>query len=526
MFRRRDDAKPEVLVESNGASLPLAPQAQLGTCVVDRHRVLQVCLGRDHGVLLSDAGVAFTWGDNRYGQLGRTPVLKEEFGRPFPVLGLSGYEVTQVSAGHHHCLALVAPGLVWAWGRNKQGQLGIGDFRDQTQPVKVCHPPIAEGMDSLQLGANKGGAIVTVNAGCDSSLAAAGNADVWQWGEISDGFAVPVNNPDKSKKSGLSVVKSRPYCVFDKAAFRSQMRSGRISVSSTGCKVLHQDTFTDKVRAETLVQGVQDFQSSINQDRKALMELEKELEVKKAFDEPRTSLASRLHFAMAWSGAALLSAELKVALEDATVLVLLVLEVLAVLAWWRAVRGSKSTRQDGQALPEAPAAVVALPETDEAPVCRSMSEPTAAAEQAPGPISRSVSDSLASSAQAVSGELDTLARRLERCLMKVQLAQGRAPRLRAELELLTLLGAARDLLERSLRQPRSVLAQVFGTCDRVARLRAVLDALRLSEGRRRDRRLVTCRTACDAVEGVLRDGLQEKSCLPSVFREEKSWRAM
>ncbi|CAJ1335531.1 unnamed protein product [Effrenium voratum] len=286
MFRRRDDAKPEVLVESNGASLPLAPQAQLGTCVVDRHRVLQVCLGRDHGVLLSDAGVAFTWGDNRYGQLGRTPVLKEEFGRPFPVLGLSGYEVTQVSAGHHHCLALVAPGLVWAWGRNKQGQLGIGDFRDQTQPVKVCHPPIAEGMDSLQLGANKGGAIVTVNAGCDSSLAAAGNADVWQWGEISDGFAVPVNNPDKSKKSGLSVVKSRPYCVFDKAAFRSQMRSGRISVSSTGCKVLHQDTFTDKVRAETLVQGVQDFQSSINQDRKALMELEKELEVKKVDEGP------------------------------------------------------------------------------------------------------------------------------------------------------------------------------------------------------------------------------------------------
>lgn len=34
-----------------------------------------------HGVLLSDAGIAFTWGDNRYGQLGRPPVLKEENGR-------------------------------------------------------------------------------------------------------------------------------------------------------------------------------------------------------------------------------------------------------------------------------------------------------------------------------------------------------------------------------------------------------------------------------------------------------------
>ena len=80
-----------------------------------------------------------------------------------------------------HCLALVAPGLVavskqemrcspkigcqiaevWSWGRNKAGQLGVGDYRrgcghlgtlekpmckslvvigrDRTQPVKVCH---------------------------------------------------------------------------------------------------------------------------------------------------------------------------------------------------------------------------------------------------------------------------------------------------------------------------------------------------------------------------------------------------
>ncbi|CAJ1423039.1 unnamed protein product [Effrenium voratum] len=123
------------------------------------------------------------------------------------------------------------------------------------------------------------------------------------------------------------------------------------------------------------------------------------------------------------------------------------LEVLAVLAWWRAIRGSKSKRKD---MPEAPVATAVALETDEAPVCRSVSEPTAAAEQAPGPMRRSVSDSLATSAQAVSGELDTLLEHLERCLTKAQLAQGRAVRLRAELELLTLLGAARNLLQRSL----------------------------------------------------------------------------
>ena len=35
-----------------------------------------------HGLLLADSGIAYTWGDNRFGQLGREPVAKEENGRP------------------------------------------------------------------------------------------------------------------------------------------------------------------------------------------------------------------------------------------------------------------------------------------------------------------------------------------------------------------------------------------------------------------------------------------------------------
>ena len=60
---------------------------------------------------------------------------------------------------------------------------------------------------------------------------------------------------------------------------------GRVSISSTGCKVLNQavngcdargwlavdvlaqDTYTDKVRVETLIQGLTSMQESINQAR-------------------------------------------------------------------------------------------------------------------------------------------------------------------------------------------------------------------------------------------------------------------
>ena len=61
---------------------------------------------------------------------------------------------------------------------------------------------------------------------------------------------------------------------------------------------------------------------------------------------------------------------------------------------------------------------------------------------------------------------------------------------------------------------------VYGSCGGSSPTRYLLVKLpkgdhcsrsfaRESAGRRRDRRLVTCRTACDAVEGVLRDGLQD-----------------
>ncbi|CAE7282482.1 HERC4 [Symbiodinium natans] len=268
LYQQRELAKLDVLLETDTCILPLAPKADLGSAIYDRHRVLQVSLGREHGILLSDAGIAFTWGDNRFGQLGREPVAKEENGRPFPVKGLVGHEVTQVSAGMRHCLALVAPGLVWSWGRNKAGQLGVGDYRDRTQPVKVCHPPVMDGEESgLQLGNNKGGQIISVSAGADSSVAAALSSHVWQWGEICDGFQDHLVNSDKSKKSSIAVVKNRPFCVFNALEFRSQMRPGRVSISSTGCKVLNQDTYTDKVRVETLIQGLTSMQESINQVR-------------------------------------------------------------------------------------------------------------------------------------------------------------------------------------------------------------------------------------------------------------------
>ena len=45
--------------------------------------------------------------------------------------------VISISAGLSHSFALKEDGTVWAWGENKYGQLGIGNFLDTNVPQKV-----------------------------------------------------------------------------------------------------------------------------------------------------------------------------------------------------------------------------------------------------------------------------------------------------------------------------------------------------------------------------------------------------
>lgn len=235
--RRTDEPTAQVLP---------APEPVISVIQEPAQRVIQLALGAQHGLLLTDCGVAYTWGDNRYGQLGRTPMLKEET-KPFPVLALCDEEVFQVASGRNHCLALVATGKVWAWGRNRKGQLGCGDARDKTAPTRVCQGPDRHGGTVLGEAQNgeKDAEIKAIAAGKNSSLAAAKNADVWQWGDISRLF------DGKDTKYASQVLRQSEY--------RSELRdtSEYVSIKSTRF-VIH-----DEEAKAALVQ-IKEFASSIN----------------------------------------------------------------------------------------------------------------------------------------------------------------------------------------------------------------------------------------------------------------------
>ncbi|PKQ30520.1 MAG: hypothetical protein CVT62_13450 [Actinobacteria bacterium HGW-Actinobacteria-2] len=95
--------------------------------------VTAVSAGFTHSCAVTSAGTVTCWGNNNYGQLGRTP-QNANFG-PQVIAGLSN--VAEVGAGASMSCARTTAGEVWCWGANNVGQLGNGTTDDSVTPTKV-----------------------------------------------------------------------------------------------------------------------------------------------------------------------------------------------------------------------------------------------------------------------------------------------------------------------------------------------------------------------------------------------------
>ncbi|XP_068113476.1 probable E3 ubiquitin-protein ligase HERC4 isoform X2 [Hyperolius riggenbachi] len=124
----------------------LARNGQIGLPVIEEYvriprnikglsevQIVQVACGYHHSLALSKESEIFSWGENRYGQLGLSHDLKME-PTPRPLKSLSGIPFRQISAGGAHSFALTLSGAVFGWGKNKFGQLGLNDETDRNAP--------------------------------------------------------------------------------------------------------------------------------------------------------------------------------------------------------------------------------------------------------------------------------------------------------------------------------------------------------------------------------------------------------
>ena len=111
--------------------------------------------------------VLYVWGDNHYGQLG----LGDYVERPTPTLLPDVSNAWSIAVGGCHMLAAMGDGTVQAWGQNDYGALGDGTTSPRPAPVLIVGLP----------------PVLAIAAGRDHSVAVTTTGEVWAWGRNESG---------------------------------------------------------------------------------------------------------------------------------------------------------------------------------------------------------------------------------------------------------------------------------------------------------------------------------------------------
>ena len=135
-------------------------------------QVVQISCGGYHSLAVTASGAVYSWGYGDDGKLGHGN--QEHQMLPKEVEALRGRQVTMVSAGGSHSLALTASGEVLSWGGGYYGKLGHGDEENQLRPKVV---------EALQ-----GTRVVQISGGNIHTLALAEDGKVFSWGDGGNGL--------------------------------------------------------------------------------------------------------------------------------------------------------------------------------------------------------------------------------------------------------------------------------------------------------------------------------------------------
>ncbi|KAG5393982.1 hypothetical protein IGI04_023945 [Brassica rapa subsp. trilocularis] len=134
---------------------------------LDDHQIVSVTCGADHTVAYSESRKeVYSWGWGDFGRLGHGN--SSDLFTPLPIKALHGIRIQQIACGDSHCLAVTMDGEVQSWGRNQNGQLGLGDTEDSLVPKKIQ--------------AFEGIRIKMVAAGAEHTAAVTEDGDLYGWG--------------------------------------------------------------------------------------------------------------------------------------------------------------------------------------------------------------------------------------------------------------------------------------------------------------------------------------------------------
>eukprot|EP00756_Hemistasia_phaeocysticola_P027606 Hpha_TRINITY_DN16126_c1_g2::TRINITY_DN16126_c1_g2_i1::g.8493::m.8493 len=168
--------------------------------------IVDACLGAEHVLVLYDTGEVEAWGGGSYEQLGN------ELG-PFEKLEADAVDLALVAAlspdspasvhcgGYHSCVMNSGKTKVSCWGRNNNGQLGMGD----TVSRGADNGDMAT-LTALQIGTPAVTNYAALALGTDHSCLLASDYSVYCWGGGAEGQLGSEGTSDVTSTSSLSAV--------------------------------------------------------------------------------------------------------------------------------------------------------------------------------------------------------------------------------------------------------------------------------------------------------------------------------
>lgn len=125
-----------------------------------------VRMGGSFGLAMDSNGVIWGWGDNRNGQLGLE--TRKVIATPVQAAaGLDGREILDIQCGNVNTLFVMKDGTVYTCGSDGDGQQGLANVKD-----RVLVPVQIPGLEN----------IVQVNCGFGHCMALDRDGHVWAWG--------------------------------------------------------------------------------------------------------------------------------------------------------------------------------------------------------------------------------------------------------------------------------------------------------------------------------------------------------
>jgi alpha-tubulin suppressor-like RCC1 family protein len=156
---------------STASNLPIQVKDPAGSGTLSG--ITAVAAGDYHSVVRKSDGTVWAWGENYSGKLGDNTATSRTL--PVQVTGPGGAgtltNVSAISAGCNHTVALKNDGTVWAWGYNSRGELGNNTTTPSPFPVQV-----------VTAGSAPFGSVAYISAGCEHTMAQKTDGTIWVWG--------------------------------------------------------------------------------------------------------------------------------------------------------------------------------------------------------------------------------------------------------------------------------------------------------------------------------------------------------